>query len=131
MNSFANANRKRTTKSETYNCFGYALRRKEWLQVRQSGVTYAEWPTAEHVHREFNLKPVVRSEMTLGKEYIAYRYYSGDFHFCRRDKKGHWRHKQGAYTAQAISQKDVFARTWPRSDGYHYNSKIYLFEILT
>lgn len=109
------------------NCFGYAVNTKKWLLPKAK----RKWSfTPLELEEEYGLKPVSKSEMVLGKEYVAYRYCSGDFHFMKRDTKGHWRHKMGSLDPVAISQKEVFANAWDFRDlgGRKYNSKLYLFE---
>lgn len=104
-----------------YNCFAYAVNEKDWLLVD------GDWSNPFYQFKEeHNLIPVEKKDMVLGKEYVAYRYCANDFHFMKRDAKGHWRHKMGSSHAEAISQKEVFAKSW--NFGYHtYNSKLYLF----
>lgn len=110
------------------NCFGYAVDIKEWLLPSNDDSGY--WQDMVHeLQSDYGLKLVEKSEMVLGKEYVAYRYGSRDFHFMKRDAKGHWRHKMGGRYAQPISQKEVFKKSW-YFGGAFYNSKLYLFEKL-
>lgn len=106
-----------------YNCMGYALGRKEWLVVRP----YSDGP--RQLEQRYNLKLVSKQDMKLGKKYIGYKYGASDFHFVRRDEKGHWTHKMGTYKIEPISRKKVFADEWVE-DWATYNSKLYLFEVL-
>jgi hypothetical protein len=103
------------------NCMGYALGIKDWLVVGR----YSK--AVEYLQSEYNLTLVNKSEMVLGKRYIAFRYGSDDFHFMKRNEKGHWRHKMGNQKAISISQKNVFNKTGWDFDGLFYNSKVYLF----
>ena len=110
------------------NCFGYAVGIPDWLLMENKRL-----PNRELV--EYGLKPVRKSEMVLGKEYVAYRYGKDDFHFMKRTKQGHWRHKQGYKPVTTISQKVVFAKVWHRGkpqefDYGVYDSKIYLYEVI-
>lgn len=110
--------------SRRNNCYGYATNTPKWLLLDGS---YSK-AVYELLDKNPNWKLVKRSEMVLGKEYVAFRYGKEDFHFMRRNKQGYWRHKQGPMPVQAISTKDVFAKSWD-PDGFNYNSKIYLFEV--
>lgn len=106
------------------NCYGYAIRDDDWWLMPGD---YSDVGSLMAEHPEW--KPVRKQDMRLGKEYIAYRYGLSDFHFMRRDTKGHWRHKRGSLRAAPISTKDVFASIW--YNGPHlYTSKVYLFEVL-
>lgn len=77
----------------------------------------------------YNVKPIEKKDMVLGKEYIALRITDDDFHFMRRNATGHWTHKQGPQPVKTISQKRVFAKSWPRAWGNDYVGPIYLFEV--
>lgn len=108
---------------ERNNCYGYATKTPKWLLLEEEyrhGVD-------ELLERNPTWKLVNRADMVLGKEYVAYRYCSSDFHFMRRNKQGYWRHKMGWSSVKAISTKDVFAESWDFS--FNYNSKLYLFEV--
>lgn len=107
------------------NCYSYAVDdNSDWLLAEDSD--YLSW--IEWFIEEYNLKPVSRKDVVLGKEYIAFRYCGHDFHFMRRNKQGYWRHKMGGTPVKAISTKKVFAESWYHPDG-DYNSKLYLFEV--
>lgn len=99
------------------NCYGYATRNNDWL------CTYGSYKDEVYQFPDY-MVPVKRSEMKLGKVYIAYRFGCDDFHFMRRDEKGHWRHKPGRLKVRDISEKNVFANNWDE----RYNSKVYLFQ---
>lgn len=107
-----------------YNCFGYAVNFHDWLLVGDDYFAFATlW------YDQFGLKAVNREDMVLGKRYVAFRYCADDFHFCRRDANGHWRHKMGGQPPKTISQKAVFSSHW--DTGFHrYNSKVYLYEVV-
>ena len=106
------------------NCYGYATNKKEWLLIEDD---YSQGVN-ELLMLNPNWKLVSRSEVVLGKEYVAYRYCAEDFHFMKRNKQGYWRHKMGGGEVQAISTKKVFAEHWS-SPCHYYNSKLYLFEV--
>jgi hypothetical protein len=118
------------------NCFGYAVNIPKWLLVGD----YTQGDTHDYTshldfildkgYERFNLKPVSKKDMVLGKTYVAYRYCANDFHFMKRLPTGHWRHKQGGSPVAAISQKNVLNDGWVREDGVVYNSKLYLFEVM-
>ena len=119
------------------NCFGYAVNIPRWLLVEDYLQTHCDTQTETYIqfildkgYEKFNLKPVSKKDMVLGKTYVAYRYYRDDFHFMKRLPSGHWRHKQGGQPVAPISQKDVLNGGWVRSDGAVYNSKLYLFEVV-
>lgn len=124
------------------NCFGYALNKRFWglfternddgdgsfdeerLEFTEPGVAN------EYLLQRFPfLRPVSKSQMVLGKEYIVFRYGSFDFHFMKRNKTGHWRHKQGLTPVAAIAQKKVFADEWVNPDGDTYDSEFYIYEV--
>jgi hypothetical protein len=120
-------------KNVSSNCMGYAVGVNDWLVVgNYKAAAYdmdSEYEEELVYDKDFTLIPVHKRELKLGKEYIAYRFGYHDFHFCKRDKKGHWRHKMGSKCPETISQKKVFAKKW---DGWMcvYNSKLYLYEIV-
>lgn len=112
------------------NCMGYALSVNDWL------IPYI-WrvdrnATPKHLSKGYNLKPIKKNEMVLGKEYIAFRWTNSkrdsDFHFMKRGRNGHWRHKPGGTPVRPASQKEVFSSVW-FSGEFRYDSKIYLFEV--
>lgn len=105
------------------NCYGYAVNSNEWLRFVDRN-----WSSLfiDHLY-ERGYKLTKRSEMTLGKEYIAFRYGSDDFHFMKRSPSGHWSHKRGSLRPETLSEKQVFSDVWVNG-GVHYNSSIYLFE---
>lgn len=109
------------------NCMGYALGINRWLLVEDWRYRNIEDMTQELVEH-YNLKVVKRSEMVLGKTYIAFRVSREDFHFMKRGKDGHWRHKPGWNYVRSIREKDVFANQW-RSGMLYYNSRVVLFEV--
>lgn len=114
-------NKKRNLWTTKNNCFGYAFGIPQWLLVSDYSDSYQDF-----VSFFLSLgKPVTKKEMQQGKEYIAYKYCAQDFHFMRREKTGHWRHKMGWSNVQTISQKDVFAPIWCNN----YNSKTYFIEV--
>lgn len=108
------------------NCYSYAAKYPhDWLQVDA-------WYSRENIIEELlernpNWRPVTKSDLVLGKEYVAFRYGQDDFHFMRRTKTGHWRHKCGSGMVKSVSQKEVFDREWIYAATY--NSKLYLFEV--
>ena len=110
------------------NCGGWALQEKSWLVP----FGYKKWSNddvANYMAKEHNLLPVKKRDMVLGKEYIAFRFSDSDFHFMRRNRTGHWTHKQGWSPVTTISQKDVFGEYWKRF-GDWYCGHIWLFEVL-
>jgi hypothetical protein len=124
------------------NCMAYALGRATWMLPRYWEAFAAtdepsiEWKMIKRMEKDFNLKPVTKEEMVLGKEYIAFRiawYPNGDvddFHFIKRHKTGHWTHKQGGHPVKGISQKIVFSDVWRAFGNINYTGTIYLFEVL-
>ena len=113
------------------NCMGYALGKNKWLHPEKFfRGNYNNVP--ELLARKYSLKPVEKKDMVLGKEYIAFRWGNqkeNDFHFMKRGKKGHWRHKLGSLPIEVISQKKVFSAAWV-TRWHSYDSKIYLYEVL-
>lgn len=107
------------------NCYSYAVNfPNKWLLIDgrySQGVD-------ELLDKNPNFRLVSRADLVLGKEYVAYRYGSTDFHFMKRGKNGHWRHKMGSDPVQVVSTKDVFADRWDYGNNV-YNSKLYLFEV--
>lgn len=113
------------------NCMGYALGINEWLTVEPFEADYNchnAYKMAKWLARNYNLKPVKRSEMELGKEYIVFRVGKEDWHFVHRSADGHWRHKPGWKPVRAISEKEVFSSAWVNST-LIYNSRPFIFEI--
>ena len=106
------------------NCFGYALGIKRWLLV-QYFHSKTNKKLAQHFEAAFQLTPVKKQDMVLGKEYLAMRFDSKSvYHFVWRGKKGHWRHKMASKQVESISQKEVFSKYWLR----RYHGSIYLYE---
>lgn len=112
------------------NCMGYALNKNRWMKIpnweNRTTLDIALW-----LEKQFNLKMVNRSQMVLGKEYIVFRRSQQDFHFMRRSKEGHWRHKPGGNYVRPISEKEVFASQWVSNPWLYYNSTPYIFEVQT
>ena len=113
------------------NCYGYAFGKNKWFLMRSSISCISRkkyQKLADEFESRCGLKRVHRKDMVLGKEYIAFRIGPNDFHFMKRGKNGHWRHKQGGCQITSISQKKVFAPQW-FSESLIYDSKIYLYEV--
>jgi hypothetical protein len=106
------------------NCYGYAINKNGWFRFEDD----YEYAVDELLDKNPSWKYVQKSDMVLGKSYVAFRYGYHDFHFMFRDTKGHWTHKMGSMKVQPISQKDVFHNFW---NGHKilYTSKVYLFEV--
>lgn len=109
------------------NCMGWALQIKDWVHMDRHNILSHD-ECAELFGKQAKLKLVQKKDMVLGKEYIALRVNTHDYHFMRRDALGHWTHKQGSQPVKTISQKLVFAKGWERH-GETYFGKIWLFEI--
>lgn len=108
------------------NCYSYAVDYpNKWLLVEHDEFKTAIWHILE---ANPNFKLVYREDVVLGKEYVAYRFCKNDFHFMKRGKDGHWRHKMGGCDVEAISTKTVFGKVWDCGSNV-YNSKLYLFEV--
>lgn len=113
--------------TEKANCYGYATNTPAWL-LFDADNSWGKEGVEELMFYYPHWKLVERKDMVLGKEYVAYRFGKGDFHFMFRNKKGYWRHKMGANPVMAISTKIVFGTAW-YFGGAFYNSKLYLFEV--
>ena len=107
------------------NCYGYAIDSNHWFVFENE----YEDAVDELLEKNPSWKLVSKQDMVLGNSYVAFRYGYHDFHFMFRDHKGHWRHKQGGQRIAAISQKEVFAKSWWNPAGTLYTSKVYLFEV--
>jgi hypothetical protein len=124
------------------NCMAYALGRSNWM-IPKFWRLYEDTQDSDDyvlmvdtMEKMFNLKRVERHDMSLGKEYIAFRVEQyqgngvGDFHFMKRHKTGHWTHKMGSRPVAGVSEKFVFSDSW--GNQYHnYDSEIVLFEKLS
>lgn len=113
------------------NCMAYALDINRWLHPRGWDYDYEVMP--QFLAKDYNLKLVEKKDMVLGKEYIAFRWgkeRDNDFHFMKRGKQGHWRHKVGSTPVKVISQKEVFSPAWV-TNWHSYDSKIYLYEVVS
>jgi hypothetical protein len=107
------------------NCYSYAVGYScKWLLIKSSHPDSVD----ELLERNPNFRLVQRQDLVLGKEYIAYRYGCRDWHFAKRGKDGHWRHKMGGTKVKPVSTKEIFAKEW-RMGPNIYNSKLYLFEV--
>ena len=123
--------------SRKSNCYGYAMNINRWLVLNSfefgshSRVNEVAAECNKELLEEFsNLKPVSREDMQLGKEYVAMRIGPEDFHFMKRLKTGHWRHKQGYLPVEAISERKVFdPRGWYARGLNIYSSNVYIYEI--
>lgn len=108
------------------NCYGYAANKNRWLLLPNG---YYEAPY-DLLELNPTWKPVSRSELRLGKSYVAFRFGYTDFHFMFRDPKGHWTHKMGSLPVKPISQKEVFHKFWIGHHTYKtYTSKLFLYEV--
>lgn len=108
------------------NCYSYAIDYPDkWMLINDNNYKQGVQTLLE---ANPNFRRVRRNEMVLGKEYVAYRFGKTDFHFMKRGKDGHWRHKMGWSNVEAISTKLVFDKVWNFSH-YVYSSKLYLFEV--
>lgn len=133
----ANMRSVKNTNKSSYNCGGYALGIFSWYHPNKEndGMEYKitngfrtekegqaltdyavkvmleEFPTMRRVSSLEEIKP---------DEYaILFRLSSdGDFHFIKRDKGGHWRHKRGGlHKIESIKTKDIFNIWCGRYDG--------------
>ncbi len=107
------------------NCYGYATNTNEWLLLKKPYENGFE----EIVKKHPEWKVVSKKDIQWGKEYVAFRYGGGDFHFMKRDKFGHWSHKPGGTAVCQISKKEVFADVW-QNTYLTYDGPLYLFEVL-
>lgn len=111
------------------NCMGYALGINRWLCI-DDWKYRRPMDIATELAAHYNLKIVKRKDMVKGKIYIVFRKSSVDFHFMKRSKDGHWRHKPGWDHVRSISEKEVFANTWYGSDPWtYYNTTPIVFEV--
>lgn len=108
------------------NCYSYAINYPNKWMLITDGCYIDGIQTLLRANPNFRL--VSKSEMVLGKEYVAFRFGCSDFHFAKRGKDGHWRHKMGPQPVEAISTKVIFGKEWRMGDNV-YNSKLYLFEV--
>lgn len=115
-----------------YNCGGYALNTFDWYCPR--GIVFfarsddsAVQHYANSMIKEFDgkLRIIQDVKELMDDEYaVAFRTREGDFHFCKRDDSGNWRHKRGGTPKlHRITKERLFSEEWP--GGYH--SQIVLF----
>lgn len=116
----------------SYNCGGYALNTFDWYcpDGAWMGVSNDDESVqyyADCMVEEFNGKLRIIQDVSelTDKEYaVAFRTRNGDFHFCKRDDSGNWRHKRGrTEPLHRITKKEVFSEQWPGG----YDSRIILF----
>lgn len=108
------------------NCYSYAIDNPDkWMLINQDDYREGVYTLLE---ANPNFRLVSRNEIKLGKEYVAYRFSYNDFHFMKRGKDGHWRHKMGWSPVLAVSTKFVFSKVWDCGSNV-YTSKLYLFEV--
>ena len=117
-------NRNATKWDYNTNCLGYSLGIKDWVHMRPY-MTVSHDAAAQHFIKQNGFKQVQKKDMVLGKEYIAFRITTRDYHFIRRNATGHWSHKRGGQPVVTISQKEVFAEKWYPD----YYGKIWLVEV--
>lgn len=111
------------------NCMGYALGINRWLCIDDWRYRKS-MDIATELAARYNLKIVKRKDMVKGKTYIVFRKSSVDFHFMKRSKDGHWRHKPGWARVRSISEREVFANTWYGSNPWtYYNTTPIVFEV--
>lgn len=137
-----NVNGKRhvgNTDKSSYNCGGYALECFSWycprLEEEYDVFAFddpeeAQERTNRAVDRMLEDFPTLRKVQTLADvrsdEYaILFRLSSdGDFHYLKRDRGNHWRHKMGNSTRiDTIKTKDIFKR-WPCDNWIRYDGPI-------
>jgi hypothetical protein len=106
------------------NCYGYAADKNKWLNTDGSYSDMSE----ELLDRNPSWVRVSKSQMVLGKSYVAFRYGHFDFHFMFRDQRGHWTHKMGGFRVKPISQKQVFNNRW-HGDNILYTSSLSIYEV--
>lgn len=115
-----------------YNCGGYALNTFNWYYPDGAAMFVSSHDEAVQCYtdamvHEFNGKLRVIQDVTelMDDEYaVAFRTREGDFHFCKRDDSGNWRHKRGGTpTLHRITKARLFSEEWPGG----YCSRIVLF----
>ena len=117
-----------------YNCGGYALNTFNWYYISETifGVSNSDEAVeryADSIVRDFNgkVRIIQGIEELINDEYaVAFRTRNGDFHFCKRDDSGNWRHKRGGTpTLHRITKAELFSEQWPGG----YDSRIVLFAV--
>lgn len=126
------AERVRKIDRSDYNCGGYALNTFTWYRpyagYRGTFSTTRAGMKAyvDYMIKDFRgkLREIETIESLRSGEYaIAFRTRKDDFHFCKRDSSGNWRHKRGWWSKLfRIPTKEVFGEVWPGG----YNSPIVL-----
>lgn len=115
-----------------YNCGGYALNTFDWYYPDEAALSasssdMAVQRYADSMVKEFNgrLRIIQDVKELMDDEYaVAFRTRNGDFHFCKRDDSGNWRHKRGGTpTLHRITKERLFSEEWPGG----YCSRIVLF----
>jgi hypothetical protein len=129
---------KRNTLIHNYNCGGWALNCFSWYRPTTDpcychwGDEYDEEPMTDSemlritdqavrvMVREFADLRVIYNLRELKKDEYAIAFRIGhkvnDFHFCKRQKNGHWTHKLGGLWITPIKKEEVFSESW--LDGY-------------
>lgn len=124
FNRLGKRNTSNTTR-RSYNCGGYALETFSWYEP--TGKAHPSWQdfcfknteeaerkTKKCVRAMLREFPTLRVIKTLADvrpdEYaIMFRLSDdGDFHFLKRDKRGHWRHKCGGWEVETIKVANIF-----------------------
>lgn len=126
LNKIGKRNIRNTFKS-SYNCGGYALGTYSWYLPRKNPefISFQQYAfltkketkevtqqAVECMLEEFPTLRVVNSldEVKPTEYAILFRFSpDGDFHFLRRGRDNHWRHKMGSsYYINTIKTKDIF-----------------------
>ncbi len=122
------------TRVNTYNCAGYALECFSWYCPRHGESSWRdyEFDSIEEAIKKTQIAvdtmledfPDLRVVQSLAEirpdEYaILFRISSdGDFHYLKRDRQNHWRHKMGSgYATKIMPTKYIFDEWCHRYDG--------------
>lgn len=127
----------RTEDRRDYNCGGYALETFDWVYPYVEGLR-RRWKHGTDLRSVMRYAryltetiPGVRiieqeREMKDNEYLVAFRTSNYDFHFCKRDDSGNWRHKRGRCEILfRILKSQVFSPSW---DG-GYDSPIILLAV--
>ncbi len=124
----------RGEKISNYNCWGYAVGEKAWFtssnrkygKVLKRTYDIALGFIEEHFLPEFGKDYIVVKEEDIKPKtnLIAFKCGRYDFHFMKRFKNGHWKHKPGSCEIEKIKKEEVFQDIW--RGGYYDSPTVFI-----
>ena len=102
----------KNTRSDKYNCAGYALHTYSWINFSVTNLSKIKKELQDYF-KNVRILDTPEDELKENELLVACKIsYDEDFHFIKRHKSGVWYHKPGYTRPIRASKKMVYAPEW-------------------